>query len=60
MKLSISMMNSAGWILSGFSSATTIILRDVAFLVKVGFITQQVLLSIVEELGPYKTIMGQV
>ena len=59
MKLSLSMLNLAGRILSGFNRATTVTLRDVTLPVKVGLVTQQVLFSIVEDLGPYNAIMGQ-
>ena len=58
-KLSLGMMNSARRILSGFNGATTITLGDVALLVNVGSVTQQVLFSIVEDLGPCNAIMGQ-
>ena len=34
-------------------------LRDVALPIKVGPVTQQVLFSIVEDLGPYNVIMGR-
>ena len=59
MKLSIEVVNSAGRILSGFNGATTVTLGDVALPVKVGSVTQQVLFSIVEDLGPYNAIMGR-
>ena len=57
-KFSLGMMNSAERILFGFNGATTVTLGDVALLVKAGPITQQVLFSIIEDLGPYKAIMG--
>ena len=60
MKLSLGMVNSARRILSSFNGATTVTLRDVTLLVKAGPITQQVLFSIVEDLGPYNAIMGRV
>ena len=59
MKLSLGIVNSAGRILSGFNGTTILTLGDVALLVKVGLITQQVLFSIVKDLGPYNAIMGQ-
>ena len=59
MKLSLGMLNLAGRILSGFNGATTLTLGDVTLLVKVGSITQQVLFSIFEDLGPYNAIMGR-
>ena len=59
MKLSLGVLNSVGRILSGFNGATTITLGDVTLLVKDGQVTQQVLFSIIEDLGPYNTIMGR-
>ena len=58
MKLSLGVVNLARRILSGFDGATTITLGDVALPIKVGSVTQQVLFSIVEDLGPYNAIMG--
>ena len=58
MKLSFSMVNLAGRILSGFNGVTTVTLGDVALPVKARPVTQQVLFSIVEDLGPYNAIMG--
>ena len=58
MKFSIGMLNSIRRILSGFNGVTTTTLGDIALLVKVGPVTQRVILSIVEDLGPYKAIMG--
>ena len=53
------MLNSAGRIFSGFNSATTVTVGDVTLLVRVGPITQQVMFSIVRDLGPYNAIMGR-
>ena len=58
MKFFSRMLNSAKRILSGFSGVTTTTLGDVTLPVKVGPVTQRVLFSIVEDLGPYNTIMG--
>ena len=58
MKLSSDMLSSVRRILSGFNGATTIALGDVALPVKVGPITQQILFSVVEDLGPYNAIVG--
>ena len=58
MKLSLGVANLAGQILFGFNGATTITLGDVVLPVKVGPVTQQVLFSIVEDLGPYNAMMG--
>ena len=59
MKLSFGMLNSIGRILSGFNGATKTMLRDVKLLVKVGPVTQRVWFSIVEDLGPYNSIVGR-
>ena len=55
MKLSSNMLNSAERILSGFNRATTMTLGDVTLLVKAGPVTQWVLFSVVEDMGPYKS-----
>ena len=57
MKLSLGVVNSTGRILSGFNGATTVTLGDVALPVKAGSVSQQVLFLIVEDLGPYNSIM---
>ena len=59
MKFFLGMLNSAGRILSGFNGATTVRLRDVPLPIKVGPVTQQVMFSIIEDLGPYNAIMGR-
>ena len=59
MKLSSGMLNSARQILFGFNGATTVTLRDVTLPVKARLVTQRVLFSIVEDLGPYNAIVGQ-
>ena len=59
MKLSLGMLNTAERILSGFNGATIVALRVFALPVKAGLVTQQVLFSIVEDLGPYNVIMGR-
>ena len=59
MRLSLGVVNLARQILSGFNGATTVTLGDVALPVKAGLVTQQVLFSIVEDLGPYNAIMGR-
>ena len=58
MKLSSNMLNSAEKILSGFNGTTTTTLGNVTLLVKAGPITQWVLFSVVEDLGPYNAIVG--
>ena len=59
MKLSLGVVNSARRILSGFNVATIVTLGDFVLLVKARSVTQQVLFSIIEDLGPYNAIMGQ-
>ena len=59
MKLSLGVVNSVGRILSDFNGATIVTLGNVVLLVKVGPVTQRVLLSIVKDLGPYNAIMGR-
>ena len=58
MKLSLGVVNSVGRILFGFNGETTVTLRDVALPIKASPVTQQVLFSIVEDLGHYNAIMG--
>ena len=58
MKLSLGVLNLVGRILSNFNGATTVTLGNVALPVKVGSMTQQVIFSIVEDLGLYNAIMG--
>ena len=59
MKVLLYKLSSAGRILSGFNGATTLTMGDIALLVKVGPVIQQVLFSIVEDLGPYNAIIGR-
>ena len=58
MKLFLGMLNSAGRILSGFNGVTTTTLGDITLPVQVGPVTQQVLFSVFEDLGPYNVIVG--
>ena len=53
MKVPLDKLSSVGKILSGFNGATTLTMGDIALPVKVGSVTQQVLFSIVKDLGPY-------
>ena len=55
MKFSLGLLNSVG----ESSLVSTVTLGDVALLVKVGPITQQVLFLIVEDLEPYNAIKGR-
>ena len=59
MRVSIDHLSSAGKVLSGFNRATTLTVGDIAFPVRVGPMTQQILFSVVEDLGPYNAILGQ-
>ena len=58
MRVPIDHLHSAGRVLSGFNEATTLSIGDVTFSVKAGPVTQQVLFSVVEDLGPYNAILG--
>ena len=49
---------SAGRVLSGFNGATTLSVGDITFSVKAGLVTQQILFSEVEDIGPYNAILG--
>ena len=59
MRLSLGMMNSSRRIYSGFNGATTVTLGDVMLPIRVGPITQQVLFSVVGDMGPYNAIMAR-
>ena len=58
MRVLIDHLRSAGRVLSGFNGATTLSVGDITFSVKAGPVTQQVLFSVVEDLGPYNAILG--
>ena len=53
------MLNSTERILSSFNRATTITLGDIALPVTARPVTQKILFSIIEDLGPYNTIVGR-
>ena len=59
MKVLIGHLHSPGKILTGFNEATALSIGDITFSVKAGPITQQVLFSVVEDLGPYTAILGR-
>ena len=59
MNISFDRLSLVGRILSGFNRVTISAMGDIALLVKAGPIVQQVLFSIVEELGPYNAIVGR-
>ena len=52
-------LNSVGRVLSGFNGVTTLTVGDIAFPVRAGPVTQQVLFSVVEDLGSYNAILGR-
>ena len=58
MKVPLDHLSSTGRVLSGFNGATTLTVGDIVLSVKAGPITQQVLFSVVEDLGPYNVIVG--
>ena len=58
MKVPLS-LSSAGRVLSRFNGATTLMVGDISLSVKAGPITPQVLFSVVEDLGPYNSILGR-
>ena len=57
MKLSSEMLNLAERILFGFNRTTTVTLMDVALPVTIRLVTQQILFSLVDDLGPYNAIV---
>ena len=59
MQVSLDKLSSVGRILSGFNRATTLTVGDIALPVKARPVTQQVLFSVVEDLGPYNAIVGR-
>ena len=59
MKVMLDHLSSAGRILSRFNGATTLMVGDIVLSVKAGPVTQQVLFSVVEDLGPYNAIVDR-
>ena len=59
MRVPIDHLHSAGRVLSVFNGATTLSIGDITFSVKACPVTQQVLFSVVEDLGPYNAILGR-
>ena len=59
MKVLLDHLSSADKILSRFNRATTLTMGDIVLSVKAGPVTQQVLFSVVEDLGPYNAIVGR-
>ena len=59
MRVPLDHLSFAGRVLSGFNGATTLTVGDIAFPVQAGPVIQQVLFSVVEDLGPYNAILGR-
>ena len=59
MKVPLDRLSSSGRVLSGFNGAITLIVGDIVLSFKAGPITQQVLFSVVENMGPYNAIVGR-
>ena len=59
MKLSLDRLSSVGRILSGFNEATTVTMGDITLPIRAESVVQQVLFSVVEDLGPYISIVGR-
>ena len=59
MRVPLDHLNSAGRVLSCFNGATTLTVGDIALPVEASPVIQQVLFSVVEDLGPYNAILGQ-
>ena len=57
--LGLSYLSSVGRVLSGFNGATTLMVGDIALSFKAGPVIQQVLFSVVEDLGLYNAIVGR-
>ena len=59
MKVPLDHLSSVGRILYGFNGATTLTMGDIVLSVNAGPVTQQVLFSVVEDLGSYNAIVGR-
>ena len=59
MKIPLGHLSSAGIILLRFNGSTKFMVGDIALSIKAGPVTQQVLFSVVEDLGPYNAIVGR-
>ena len=58
MNISLDRLSSADRILSGFIGATIVTMGDITLPVRAGPLVQQVLFSVVEDLGSYNAIVG--
>ena len=59
MRVPINHLHSAGRVLLGFNGATTLSVGNITFSVKAGLVTQQILFSVVEDMGSYNAILGR-
>ena len=59
MRVPLDRLSSVRRVLSEFNRATTLTVGDIAFPVQAGPVIQQVLFSVVEDLGPYNAILGR-
>ena len=59
MKVPLDKLSSAGRILSEFNRATMLTIGDITLPIKAGPVIQQVLFSVVEDLGSYNAIVGR-
>ena len=59
MRVPLDHLSSVGRVLSRFNGATTLTVGDIAFPVQAGSVIQQILFSVVEDLGPYNAILGR-
>ena len=58
MNISFDRLSSTGRIMSGFNGVTTVTMGDISLPVRAGPVVQQVLFSVVEDLGLYNAIVG--
>ena len=58
MRLSLGVLNSVGQILFSFNGATIVTLGDITLPARADPVTQQVLFTVVGDLGPYNAIIG--
>ena len=57
MNISFDRLSSTGRIMIGFNGVTIVMMDDIALPVKAGSVVQQVLFSVVEDMGPYNAIV---
>ena len=58
MSISLDRLSSTRRILSGFNGATIVTMGDITLPVRAGPVVQQVMLSVVEDLSPYNSIVS--